>query len=251
MALSLLAALSSTAYDFKDGNCYYTITSLSDLTVALTNSGENVSSDNWWEESYVACYGGEFRVPETASYAGKTFTVTSIESIAFLNCSFSRLTIPETILSASISGTVVDLVVEDSDIPLSEFRASAKSVYMGRNISEYWSYSFSGSDVESVTFGDKVTYISREEFSECTNLASVTLSDNVQEIYENAFHDCPRLKHISGKGIVRIGTQAFCNCISLETFDFPNLKRIEDGDSQRGTYRWGVFQGCISLKNAI
>ena len=36
----------------------------------------------------------------------------------------------------------------------------------------------------------------------------------------------------------------FSGCISLESFDFPNLKKIENSYT-------GVFQGCTSLKSVI
>ena len=247
IALCFMAALSSYAYDFKDGDCYYTITSLSDLTVALTNSGEMISNDDYWEKSYVPCYSGDFRVPTTATYSDRIFTVTSIDGGAFSNCTLKTLTIPETILSATISGTIDVLIIEDSDSPIEMDCGSVSTIYMGRN--------FTGSPfnynntVKSVTFGDKVTYINSFAFCECPNLQSVTLSDNVQEIWTGAFFGCSNLTTIAGKGVTKIETQAFCDCTSLESFDFPNLKRIEDGDSQTGTLRWGAFQGCKSLRN--
>lgn len=249
------------AYDFKDGDCYYTITSLADLTVALTNSGEYDYSSSSGSYDYVACYNGDFRVPETAVYADKTFTVTSIGVETFNSCVFTTLTIPETILSAYISGcSMENLVIEDSDTPLKNFEmydAICKNVYVGRNTSTFsgyysTSYAFHGNNtLQSVMYGDKVTYICGEELSDCPNLETVILSDNVKVIGRTAFADCPKLKNISGKGINIIYSHAFTNCISLESFDFPNLKRIEDGDSQKGTYRWGVFQGCTSLKNVV
>lgn len=229
----LLFAICGYAYDFEQDGFQYDITSLSDLTVSLSGTS-NIS--------------GDVVIPTSVSYANRIFTVTSIENSAFSGRTLHTLTIPASILSASISGYIDSLIIEDSDTPLSSLKVSnAERAYIGRNISAYWAYSFAYSNIKSVIFGNKVTYISREEFGECPYLSSVTLSNSIKEIYQNAFHDCYRLISISGESVERIGTQAFTNCISLTSFSFPMLKYIENGDSQWGTYRWGVFQGCTSL----
>lgn len=243
------------AYDFKDGDCYYSITSLSDQTVALTNSGEISSSSGEWDTHYVACYSGDFIVPQTADYSGKTFKVASIDNSAFLDCTLDKLTIPPTVVSASIEGKVKELIIEDSNIPLSDLTAKyVKEVYMGRDIIVPWNHlagCFSNSDIEKITFGNSVTYIPGGIVEECQKLVSVDISDNVKKILNKAFSGCINLKTISGQNIEFIETGAFYDCSSLESFNFPNLKTIDNGDSQWGTYRWGVFQNCTSLKSVV
>lgn len=110
ITMMLCVSLVSQAYDFKDGDCYYTITSLSEQTVALTNSGEIVFSDGRITR-YAACYGGDFVVPQTAEYLGKIFKVTSIDDKAFQDCNLDKLTIPSTVISASIKGVIQNLVI--------------------------------------------------------------------------------------------------------------------------------------------
>lgn len=243
------------SYDFKDGDCYYKITSLTDQTVALTNSGELTSSPDSWNTHYVACYSGDFVVPQTAAYSGKTFTVTSIEDNAFLDCILGKLTIPSTVVSASIEGKVQKLIIEDSNIPLSDLNANqVKEVYLGRDIIVPWNHlagCFSNSDIEKITFGNSVTYIPGGIVEECQKLVSVDISDSVKKILNKAFSGCINLKTISGQNIEFIETGAFYDCSSLESFNFPNLKTIDNGDSQWGTYRWGVFQNCTSLKSVV
>lgn len=229
----LFFAICGYASDFEQDGFQYDITSLSDLTVSLSGTS-NIS--------------GDVVIPTSVSYANRTFVVTSIENSAFSGSTLHSLTIPANILSASITGNIDSLIIEDSDIPLSSLKAThVEKAYIGRNVSAYWAYSFAYSDIKSVIFGNKVTYISREEFGECPYLSSVTLSNSIKEIYQNAFHDCYSLISISGESVERIGSEAFTNCVSLTSFSFPKLKYIENGDSQWGTYRWGVFQGCTSL----
>ena len=255
ITMMLCISIVTQAYDFQDGDCYYTITSLSEQTVALTNSGEIVSSDNWWDTQYVACYDGDFVVPQTAEYSGRKFKVTSIDGDAFKNCNLDKLTIPSTVISATLNGVIQKLVIEDSNIPLSHLSAySVKNVYVGRNIDVPWNhlvYCFSHSSIEKIAFGDSVTYVPGGILEGCEELINVELSGGIKAILNGAFSGCTKLKTISGASVELLETKAFCDCISLESFDFPNLKTIDNGDSQWGTYRWGVFQGCTSLTNVI
>lgn len=96
-----------------------------------------------------------------------------------------------------------------------------------------------------------MTYIGDGLCEECENLEEIELSNNVIKIGNSSFSGCIRLKSIKGEGVETLDTKSFAGCIALETFDFPNLKVIENGDSQWGTYRWGVFQGCCNLKNVV
>lgn len=239
--VGLLLASNSFAYDFTDKNCFFTITSLTDLTVALSK-GDSGSS-----------YFGEFSVPSKAMYAGKEFTVTSIEDDAFNDCSFSILTIPSTIVDAPLSGAIIGkLIIEDSNSPLGELNVrQCNEAYVGRNIEAYHPYSFANSTIKKITFGENVTYIGFGLCEECENLEEIELSNNVRKIGNGSFSGCVKLKSIKGEGVETLDPKSFAGCIALETFDFPNLKVIENGDSQWGTYRWGVFQGCYNLKNVV
>ena len=69
----LLTALSAQAYDFQSGDLYYNITS--GTTVEVTNQ-------SWWSS---ANYQGLSTaiIPETVTYNGTTYSVTSIGNNAF------------------------------------------------------------------------------------------------------------------------------------------------------------------------
>ena len=233
------------AYDFKDGNCYYSITSLSELTVSLTNSGERINLNDG-DPQYEPCYSGDFIIPKTVEYSGRIFTVTSIDVYAFQNCNLEKLTVPTSILSGTIDGTVKKLIIEDSNAPISNrfIVINAKDVYVGRNIDHLYTFAYSG--IEKIAFGDSVTYVSDYMLDSCSELVSVELSKSIRTIKCHAFYGCSKLTSISGQNVESINEGAFYGCISLEHFNFPNLITIEDSPSS--TY-WGVFQGCASLKS--
>ena len=80
----LMMALLSFAHDFEVKNAdwktiYYKITSSSDLTVAVTYRGTSLSE-------YSNEYTGDVTIPESFSYGGKTYSVTSIGNSAFEGC---------------------------------------------------------------------------------------------------------------------------------------------------------------------
>lgn len=101
----------------------------------------------------------------------------------------------------------------------------------------------------------EVEYIGASCFEGCTTLERVIIRDNDYELLipEYAFKDCAKLKRIEFASSysltdpsyfkeVRIYTEAFKNCASLEEFVLTG---------SRGLHLWdGVFDGCTSLKNA-
>jgi len=96
--LCLMMAMLSFAHDFEVVNAngktiYYNITSSSDLTVAVTYKGTSSSQ-------YSYEYTGNVTIPATVIYSGKTYSVTSIGSDAFYECSdLTSITIPNIVTS--------------------------------------------------------------------------------------------------------------------------------------------------------
>lgn len=236
--------VTTKTYDFEKDGCYYNILSISDRTVQLTCKGDENDAYN----NHIATYSGDFRVPETVEYSNRTFTVTSIHPLAFINCNLGTLTIPATVQEVDnfvyknmgLSGTFRNLVIEDSENPIKCVRALVvgdvtNSVYLGRNIAgqQYGMIVYNGGSYNSITFGNDVSYL-YYTCQSCQNLTSVTLPISVKEIGW-AFAYCSNLRTITGEGVETMYS-AFAGS-GIETINMPNLKMMN-----------GDFYGCTSLQ---
>ena len=146
--VALIATMSVFAYDFEYGDLYYDIKE--DGTVEVTYQ-KRLSSDNYWYLTSVV-------IPESVTYDGKTYRVTSIGYAAFYDCSrLTAITIPNSV--TSIGG-----------------------------------YAFSGcSGLTSVTIPDSVTSIGNNAFSGCSNLEMVVFGSGLQNIGNYAFSGCQNI----------------------------------------------------------
>ena len=102
--------------------------------------------------SYSNEYSGVVNIPESVTYNGKTYPVTSIGSYAFWYCSgLTSITIPNSVTS----------------------------------IGELAFYKCSG--LTSLTIGNSVTSIGGSAFSGCSGLTSVTIPNSVTNIGDEVF----------------------------------------------------------------
>lgn len=239
LVTSIMASLSSFAYDFEHNGYYYNIISLGDLTAELTCSGDETLNSSWYnydkdKDKYQGTYSGSITVPTTAEYLGKTFSVISIHPAAFQYCTIETLTIPKEIQTfrSSLYGIFNNVIIEDGDTPFTAYSYDnsltyhkiLNSIYIGRDFGDKKYYM---KVAHSVTFGPKVTSIPKNFCKYCYDLEEVNLSNNISSIGEDAFRECESLKVITGgTGVTTIGNSAFSGCKSLVDFPFTNVKSI-------------------------
>ncbi len=185
LLLALILPTVATAHDFEVDGIYYNITS--DNEVAVTYQGTDIES---------AAYSGNVVIPETVTYNGVTYSVTTIDEGAFYVCTdLTSISIPNTITCIR------------------------------------W-YSFYGcTSLKIVNLPGSITNIEEYTFSECSSLTSVSIPSSVTTIAEGAFMGCSALTSIGlPSSVVSIADYAFVNCNSLITvYSFINPENISMG----------------------
>lgn len=159
--LLTLALISTTntaiAYDMYVNGIYYNING---EEAAVTYIQRTNYSDNGYElgvsgYNYRNKYKDFIVIPETVTYDGTTYTVTSIGSYAFANCG--------SVIGVSIPNTVT-------------------------TINQYAFYSCSG--LTSITIPASVSSIGSSAFRNCYGLSYINIPDSVTNIGEAAFFQC-------------------------------------------------------------
>ncbi len=140
---------------------------------------------------------GNLTIPSSVTHNGHTYSVTSIGSSVFRNCSgLTSVTIPSSV--TSIGG--------------SAFRGC--------------------SGLTSVTIPNSVTSIGELAFSGCSSLTSVTIPNSVTSIGESAFYQCSGLTSVvfNADSCTFAGGssnyRAFYGCPNVTNFTFANNVKI-------------------------
>ena len=252
--LSVLLSCSQAAfaYDFSavapSGQTLYYNINGGEVIVTHPNNSDNTPWQNYSNPV------GDLIIPDTVTYSGTTYSVTSIGLAAFCQCSgLTSVIIPNSVTSIGNSAFshcsgLTSVIIPNSvtNIGYSAFClcTGLTSVTIGNSVTNIGNDTFFGcSGLTSITIPNSVTNIGNWAFSYCDSLTSVTIGDSVINIGENAFCCCCSLTSITiPNSVTNIGYSAFYGCTSLTS--------ITIGDS---VTRIGVdaFYGCTSLTSVI
>lgn len=237
LALALVSSITSQAYNIYMNGVYYNIIDGDNLSVTYMSYSTTYHVGNTQYSLYgVDCYNynnkykNDVTIPETVTYDGTTYTVTSIENYAFANC--------YTLTDVSIPNTVT-------------------------SIGNYAFYGCSG--LNSIIIPNSVVDIGDYAFSYCSGISYVTIPDFVINIGNSAFANCTKLYNVTiGRSVNSIGG-AFGSCPLLSitclattppsASGFPNTNTAklyvpkESVELYRTTSGWNYFKNVYGFGN--
>ena len=227
LSICLMMAMLSFAHDFEVAHFYYKITSSTEpYTVAVTYKGDAPGQ-------YGNPYGGNVIIPESVSYNGKTYSVTTIEQYAFYGSHITSVTIPNsvtTIEQKAFSGSngLTSVVIPNSVTTIEQYAFSEcsglTSVTIPNSVTSIEAHAFSNCKaLTSVTIPISVTTIEEYTFASCYGLTSVVIPNSVTTIGNSAFYSCSNLTSVViPNSVTTIGSNAFRSCYDLTSITIGN-----------------------------
>ena len=236
-----ITGLDVAAHDIEmandDGVTIYFLLTNNSKELTVTYRGTSYSN-------YSIEYSGNVVIPDSVTYRGMAYPVTSIGESAFRDCSgLTSVTIPSSVTSidsyafSDCSGlTSVTIPNSVTSIGENAFRLCSgltnvtipnsvtsigenafrlctglNSVTIPNSVTSISNYAFYGCDgLSSVTIPNSVLSIGNYAFYACTGLNSVTIPNSVTSIGESAFRVCSKLESVTmGTGVQRIGSDVF------------------------------------------
>ena len=234
LCLCLLASINAFAEAVEINGIYYNL-------VTKIKEAEVTSNPN----KYI----GTVNIPETVSYNGVTYSVTSIEDWAFSRCPGLTSVIISNSVTRIGSGafyycrgltsvTIPNSVTSIGDYAFYDCRGLKKVIV--QDIAAWCGISFDGNytnplsyahhlysdettEITNLIIPNSVTSIGESTFEGCSGLTSVTIPNSVTSIGIYAFFDCSGLTSITiPNSVTSIRRYAFYGCSGLTSVIIPN-----------------------------
>ena len=186
LLLTLLClSLSARAHDAEVDGIFYNLDT-ANKTAAVTFKG-----DNYWDDDE---YSGDVVIPETVTYNGVTYSVTSLGDDCFAGCSsLTAITIPNSVTSLG-TGCFADCsslerMVVDAANPVYDSREDCNAII-------HTSTNELIAGCKNSQIPNSVTSLGYYCFYACSSLTSITIPNSVTRLGENCFYNCLSLTPI-------------------------------------------------------
>lgn len=252
-AVLLLVAATASAYDFVVDGIYYVI-NFDHETVSVTNPMPNpnmVTGSDW--------YVGDYDIPETVEYEGRTYTVTAIGYCAFAQCQVKTVKIPQTVTKIEYCAFI---------------HSSLELVYIPDGVTEIGYEAFADTKISTFILPTAIKSLESAVFHSCSNLKRIFVPDldsyckinftneysnplcnggNICDNYGNIIPNIELPESVTkindyafsrsaiesihlGENVTSIGKKAFSDCANLHAINIPSSLTEIGKDA---------FKGCI------
>ena len=277
VALFLLSATITKAYDFSVGGICYNIISHNTVEVVSPITIEIIDYSNMNTIELGDRYKGNVSIPTYVTFKGDSYKVTKIADHAFSSCkALTKVTIPNSVTY------IGDYAFKGCEI--------LAKITIPDGVTRIGEYALSGcNSLTSISIPKSVTHIGRGAFLDCINISAVhinslhswlnitfedeyadffgflletrtnplsyaaalylngklvtdvTIPNDITVIKAFVFDGCNSIKSIQiHENVTKIENGAFRNCVGLDTIHIP------DGVNYIGDF---VFAGCTNLCN--
>ena len=248
----LCLSLSARAHGAEVDGIFYNLDA-DNKTATVTFKGDNY-------DSYDNEYSGDVEIPETVTYNGIAYfvtslgyecfdgcsrltsitipnSVTSLGDYCFANCSsLTSITIPNSVTSLGSSCfwgcSSLERMVVDAANPVYDSREDCNAII-------HTSTNELVAGCKNSQIPNSVTSLGDQCFDGCSSLNSITIPNSVTSLGDACFFDCSSLTSITiPNSVTSLGDFCFAGCNDLTSITIPN--------SVTSLGKW-CFSGCSSL----